>query len=270
MSTEIASKITLSAMVDAREDALQKFAEASALMREARERIESVIGASKFYLDSNKLRNIDRSDFPAEMTKSLDTALWRFAVEYTSIAAAMNCAQKEEFMKNLTRGEKRTPDGRYVDCSLRFTAANVSAVALDVQSKQMGMFEDTVVDLHKRLSRRHKTNTNVFRKKAIFAGMRDRHGYSLHASQDTIIDLERVCRLILGEAPPETYGGLCEFVRKIPTDGETRVFWIFEVKAYQNGNVHVKLRDDNVHGRLTAILAKRYSNQLDNTTESAQ
>lgn len=254
-NTEIAKKISLSDLLNVREQALAAYAEAERLINEADAALTACLGTPVYHVSDHILRKLAYGGFAKAAREPLDEALWLHALKYSSVATVMSSAQKAEFRNQLKT--RWSHDAKEHIEGPHFTQDNVVSTLLAMQAQSRETFGKMVSDLHQTLSRRHKTNDpTAFGEKFIFEGARGRWGLDTCWS-DTFLDLHRACALVGNKPAPQAYDGLYAFVRDLDVFGTWTDFEMFRVRIYKNGNVHIHIQDALITQRLTEILQEQ-------------
>lgn len=219
------------------------------------ERNEKIKAAEVMYEMASKIETYPTSLFASswrnfnEARSKIDQGYWSKAMHLTPMWSLMGSRQRDTFRSQL---DKDVPE---------FTEENLVATLLKLASESREILSKTVYDVFVNRSDSFKTNSAQKIDKGIkYLNMFDHNCYHLRwRSEGTISDLERVVRIVSGQPPNERHEGLTGLFRQHGENRRKRPWTdsvdLFDIKTWKNGNIHIKIKDDDVIDKINLILS---------------
>ena len=217
----------------------------------------------------------------AKAIKKIDAGFWSYLLEQSGMGSFLDATARAAWREAIDKED--VPD---------LTPESVRATFQKLYAARGEMFERGVCELFRKLSWDYKTNSPVrFGKRMILEwavstskwrnkqgrGCTSVHGIS-HTAADKLDDLVRVMSILDKKPEPDhrhaTYSTLAEqgwmqrtkkgvyMPDDVPTLKATRVFDLFEIKGFLNGNAHVTFLRQDLVDELNRIVAKAFPNAL--------
>lgn len=204
--------------------------------------------------------------------KALASSFWRKAMSLTDCYEEMIADDKRKWDEMLKRYEPVTED--YGETVVHpavpdFTAENIQATFSQLIADRSDSFAKRVDGVFKALSPDHVTNRpQGFGSKLILANLLESGRYSFGRWSDFeyLRDLRRVIGTFMGRGRYDQHkSDLHEICKRARDYNHNSWVWIdgnsWAIKAFHNGNVHVKLHPEMVY-RLNMVLASLYPQAL--------
>jgi len=192
-------------------------------------------------------RNSYPRDSLEETVRAIDARLWRQAFDITGFGQLMDREAREQF----ERDNQDNPPA--------FTVENVRSIFLSAAQDAEEMFNRGLVNVFRRLSRGHRTNTNeAFKvnRRAIMVYMVRPAGRGLEIcygpAADELNDLDRVFKTLDDEKhhPRSLETALNAALRK----GEVYEDTYYQFKGFKNGNLHVVFKRQDLLDQANRII----------------
>lgn len=248
--TEIALPKGLADFCAAREDAIQKMAATLATIQDVNDLLEQV-GNYLVPTDFNIRSTI------SDLTRDLDKRLWREAFDHTGFMQLMDREEKQKFMNDV---ERAPPP---------FTMENIRSTFLSVAQRADEMFARGVVNVFRRLSDDHKSNTDEpfkINHRAIICGMVQRNwrqptvlvNYHSWASEQ-LNDIDRVIKVVDGKKhTPRELEIACNRAFDDRSTNNTYSDDYYLIRGYLNGNMHITFKRDDLLEKINRIIGEYY------------
>lgn len=251
---EIIKRQTAQEICDHRDESLRLMVEGIELIREAADQANKATSKNGSVWISYELGKLSLEkrlgeygrDTIENLRKRLDADVWKSLYVRTGLGDHFDTQAREAFQKQLSENPPEV------------TIENVIATCFSMAGRQSEIFERSVMNLFRRLSRTHKSNNGFcFGTRMIFWNVVDGFDYKW---QDVMRDLERVVMTISGaEVPDRVNGIISEFnqARKGvwgKSAGELMTQY-FDLRWFNNGNMHVRIRNKEVIDTLNKIIA---------------
>ncbi len=187
--------------------------------------------------------------------QEIDARLWRVAFDKTGFLTLMDAEAKSKFFEQV---QKDAPE---------FTESNIRSTFLSLSQDAGKMFARGLVNVFRRLSRVHRTNTNSpfkVNEKAILPGMfRQRYDRGLevsHYTHEYLNDIDRVIKTLAGETHHPR--SLEMAVNAAMVDGSVYEDAFYQIKGFGNGNMHMKFKRSDLLDKANRIIAEHYGETL--------
>ncbi len=188
----------------------------------------------------------------ADTVTQLDQRLWRQAFDMTGFLLLMDDEAKRAFFDDL---EKNAP---------AFTEANIRNTFLSLAQEADAMFVRGLVNVFRRLSGVHRTNTNSPFKvnaRAILGGMvslRWRGGLEVgYRCGGRLNDLDRVFKILAGETHQPR---ALEFaINAAFLAGNRFEDDFYEIRGFRNGNMHLRFKRSDLLDKANRLIGEYYN-----------
>lgn len=254
-------------IVDARDGALERaqraaelLREAHALIREANDLAVRAHGGEPFTLDDRAYQAFKAFTTSSDVEAGLeawrqtqDARIWMYLAKRTGMQEVMDHKAKQEYREMLARG------------AAKVTIESVWASIQGARESQALYFRRGLANAFSRLDRRFKSHDAFkLQSRIILTNVFDQWGcWNYSRRRDEVLqDVERCFAVLAGDKPDfETFQKQVKAARDGSTHHvvETRYF---RVRAYQNGNVHLWVRDRELLDRVNLELAAYYGEVL--------
>lgn len=250
--------VSIEAMLQ-RRDALHDLVEQIGALVAKADKLAAVGGFESVsrYIDGNRYSGNNRANVVSEagrgeLKKALDAQGWRHLLQESGIRSFMSASKRKEWDEAIYSG-KVPPLNR----------AAIAGTFEQLYEDRVGMLEQGVIEVFKRLSWHYKTNQPAAFGKKIIRSCALSMGTLNHRFSDEMDDLLRIFHKLDGKAEPDhrngAYFGLSEAIRG-RTDYVDDYVHVRVYRTAQTGHVTFK-RPDLVE-RMNKILAKHYPNAL--------
>lgn len=187
----------------------------------------------------------------ADTVREIDQRLWREAFDMTGFLLLMDEEAKRKFFDEL--GKDAPP----------FTEANIRSTFLTLAQEADAMFVRGLVNVFRRLSKEHRTNTNSPFKvngRAILPYMvsvRWRGGLEVnYRSSERLNDLDRVFKLLAGKVHQPR---ALEFaINAVFVGGNYYEDGFYEIRGYRNGNMHLRFKRTDLLDKANRLIGDYY------------
>jgi len=189
--------------------------------------------------------------------KQIDTKLWRVAFDKTGLSNYFDRETKRQFESDI---ESNPPE---------FTVSNIRETLLSSMADSENLFQKSIVETFRILSREHKTNTNEpfkVNEKAILQYMVTlsfSHGRVINCyngANDTINDIDRVFKIL--DDKQFIPRSLEQKINLKFKDNENYEDEYYIFKGYKNGNLHILFKRDDLLIKANKMIAKYYGEVL--------
>ena len=249
-SKELVIPKTIRDMIEARNASISLYSQALRLIEES----------------EKGLKEIDHYLFPyratpdmslEEFRKELDQRLWRHALDKTGFFQFMDRQAHREFDAGL---DKNPPE---------FSEDNIRSTLLEVASQADELFARGLVNVFRRLSKEHKSNTNEpfkVNRKAVMTYMLDTYwakasGGGLKISyrqgaSDEINDIDRVIKVLDGkEHHPRALEIAINEAFQTSNVYEDEYYLI---RGFRNGNLHITFKREDLLDKANKVISQYY------------
>lgn len=262
MNTELIPRQTLSAMTGAYALACEEIAQASALYKQARERLEAAFGGDySFRYPQQSGRPISPED-SAPVVQEWKRDAWRAMVGRLELRRLMSVKRCQELDDQLE--EKSRHYGKQAEPLPDLTFENVVAMLETTAGQVKDFMVEAVQEVFEFLRphrSEYKTNSEFEVGRKVIKGWWIRPGYGNHYeisysgnAQAEITAMDNVFHLLDGKGPIKThYGPLYEAIQKTTYaigKGETEYF---KFKCFHNGNLHLEFKRLDLLAKLNKI-----------------
>ena len=261
---EVIASVSITHLLQQRDAALARIAQAFALLREAHE-IATVahlgfptIGVSKGY----RAQGDDIAGPYARAEEAfgtsravIDAAAWRYLMQESGMRSLMSASKRAEFDEQL---EKSTMP--------ELTREAIYATFGALHESRAEMFDQGVIECFKKLSWHYKTNLpQKFGKRIVVTYLTYTYGVNSRAA-DTLDDLMRVFHVLDGKLECDwrraSYVEISEASRAEATWPKGYENDYYAVKLFKNGNGHVTFKRPELVDALNRIIARHFPSAL--------
>ncbi len=254
--TALIPRNTVSGMIDAYTTALQEVTQAAELMARAKERMGSAFGQHRDTLFPNHISDYGLKDLPSIAGKTMLKNAWTSVAERTGIRALMSIKTREEFDKQVDRGELPP-----------LTEENVWSFLHGLGNQISGLLQQSALEVfewlrpHRSL---YKTNTEFeLKRKVVLEFMVENwaHGafHVAYRKEQYIIALDNVFHLLDGKGPVKEQGEFLQTIKNAMQAGQTHCETpYFRAKWFRNHNMHMEFLRSDLIDRLNALAGGRH------------
>jgi len=256
MTTELAERDTLETLARVYQEGIDKIERAYTLLDEAQVNIKQV-----FKNDYFEVIPRDHYGGPLDVIKKIKKEwkqrAWSVIFDRSGMKKVLSMKRREELDKQLHEDGSNLPD---------VTPENILALIQDGMAKSADYAVEAVYEVFDWLRpwrKTHKTNERwKVGAKVVITGAVEK-GWGLQAkhrvryyTEKNIIALDNVFHMLDGRGPIKGYNGpLIDAIQTSTTGtGETD---FFEFKCFQNGNLHLKFKRQDLVDRLNYIAGER-------------
>lgn len=191
-------------------------------------------------------------DSLTDVTHDIDRRLWRKAFDLTGFGQLMDAKAREDFERSLN------------DKPPEFTVENVRSIFLSTAQDAEEMFNRGLVNVFRRLSSDHRTNTNnAFKvnEKAVLGFMvTQRWGGGLEVrygrARDEINDIDRVFKTL--DNKKHQPRGLEMALNGALHEGRVYEDEYYQIKGFKNTNLHIKFKRGDLLDKANRIIHEYY------------
>lgn len=241
---DIAIPTTLDDVCEVRSLALDRIKRAYELLDAAKDALEGVARYAWPYEGS------PRNSYQRTVSE-IDARLWRDAFDKTNFLLLMDEEAKRRFFEDV---EKMAPP---------FTMENIRSTFLTLSQEADGMFVRGLVNVFRRLSKDHRTNTNSPFKvndRAILPYMvsvRFRGGLEVnYRSGERLNDLDRVFKVLAGVVHQPR--ALEHAINAVFVDGNRYEDDFYEIRGFRNGNMHLRFKRVDLLEKANRLIGEYY------------
>ncbi|MBA6068087.1 DUF4942 domain-containing protein [Pseudomonas mosselii] len=246
MSTSVAIPVTLTDLLQARNDALRLISDAHRTTDKAKQLLDQ---HGSYLMPHGAQAPHDQQRIRAE----LDSSMWRRAIDLTGFKQLMDAQAVSEFERSLGAA---APE---------FTEANIRATFIDLRINAESMFRRGIFNVFRYLSDDYRTNAREpFRigRKVVMSWMIEpsfRRGLRLRYSGagDKINDLDRVF-LTLDKQPFQPRS-LESAMNAAFEGGQVFESNYYRARAYKNGNLHLEFKRLDLLDKVNEEIAAFYA-----------
>lgn len=261
MSNELEIKQTIEDVVLAKQRLVERLAIAVKEVRACQQELE------RYKADLGQKELIDLTSKYAKgevfdkVQMHVDRSVWGFLVERTKVGQFMTLDQREVFSKMLYGADRIKPES-WADVAFPPLTVNTAhATLLSAVASAGENTELSVVDLFKRLSKHHKSNSGFsFGARLVYERVLGRFDMIDYDMGEKLNEFQRVVDIIEGKVPQEVkYNtplliAVAEAFRNGTYVAETDQI---RCKLFKNGNAHFYLKNPETIQAMNAIVAKR-------------
>lgn len=203
----------------------------------------------------------DVARITADIRTELDRNVWRSMLQVSALAELMDATAKEDFERSL---EKQVPAATY--SMVGATLQTLAALAPD-------MVERGIVQLFRGLAKRYRTNGPVLigRRIKLANAMTACNNIKWQSwnryrrGDNELQDLERFLHIVAGQRPPEASDTIVAKIdhHRLQADAERQFETdLLKVRWFQNGNLDVEIKRDDLVARINQIIGKHCGEDL--------
>jgi len=241
---DIAIPTTLADVCAVRDLALDRIKRAYELLDTAKDALEGVTRYAWPYEGS------PRNSYQHTVSE-IDARLWRDAFDKTNFLLLMDEEAKRRFFEDV---EKKAPP---------FTMENIRSTFLTLSQEADAMFVRGLVNVFRRLSKDHRTNTNSPFKvndRAILpymVSLRFRGGLEVnYRSSERLNDLDRVFKVLAGARhQPRVLEHAINAVFVVDNRYEDD---FYEIRGFRNGNMHLRFKRADLLEKANRLIGEYY------------
>lgn len=264
----LVKSVSVTAMLQARDAAVERLTQALELYREACEIARAgQLGQPNWRLDErgNCGPHITAGDALKQTLRDVDAGAWRHLMNESGLRTFMDAEARRSWDATL-----------YTDKVPEFTFDNVKSTFVQLYGTRDEMFDRGVIACFRKLSWNYKTNSPVkFGKRLVLTNMIGTHRYS-HAGRtvvqlffygsgrlDQLDDLARAMHVLDGRPEPDHRNAYSNVLSQRETGGEAAYEDdLFALRWFRNGNLHLTFKRTDLVERMNQILVKHHPNAL--------
>ena len=269
--TDLVPSLSLDAMLQKREDALERLSKANTLILEARALIGACFPAEPDEYGRDQESQSERTlqhavddagrnyvrvgddKWVESVTKNLDKSLWEILIGRSGLMTFMDAEARTAFLASIHNDAP--PMSR----------ANVQATIESLHANRGEMFERGVINLFRKVSWQYKTNRGACFGKRLILGsfMSSRlHGWLGHHGE-AMTDLERAFFILDGKPEPDHRHNIRGLINDACREkSNTLVHEYFKLKWFKKGSAHLEFTRPDLVDKLNAILTKHHPDAL--------
>ena len=255
----LARRADIDELLNARNEALQKFDDAMLILQEASQSlmqagygetvVSTVLREARFY---GQVEHATVNGANKSMRKEVDKALWRHLGNVTGLVALMDKTALDEWQEGI---EKNPPE-----CNLE----TLESTFQNLNDQKGLIFKRGLVKAFGKLSGKYKTN-DAFKlgKRIIVEHCAGSYGHGM----DYLVDAERVFYVLDNVKPPEYKNSIKQAIFEASTCHFNFKSAKFETpymngKTFKNGNVHISFNRPDLVDKANMIIAAFYGETL--------
>lgn len=195
-----------------------------------------------------------RDDFLVAARKMIDTDVWAHLIRMTDLDSLMDKKAKDQFRAQL---QKDPPE-----VTIENVIATLEQFALDAGT----IFKRGIAECFSSLDRRFRSHDGwkIGSRAILTRAFNDYGMWNYYRNErDTIHDIERAFMVLEGKPVPKIYAGLVSAIEESRAGrfGPRQSFVetdYFRVRTFQNGNVHLWFKRDDLLARVNQLLGEYY------------
>jgi hypothetical protein len=264
-TTQLIKSVSVDKLMAERQDAINAFTSAMAMMNEAREKIDRVMGENSSAIALNDcfysalLAAADVEKCGSTIARKMDVKIWKRLMDETGMFSIMSHKQRDEWETTL-----------YSNNMPLATIENVESTFRGLYEDRDTVYRQGITDVFRSLSWDYKTNNPVMiGRKIIKDGFihNNRHYYSTNRNfLEKLDDLARAFYLFDNKPLPDHRSGvsqqLDEHFSANGFEGGAFEHEYFSIKYFKKGSAHISFKRLDVIDAINDLIAEMHPGAL--------